>query len=38
MNTIRVMVVDDHPLVRQGVRSLLSNYADLKIVGEADNS
>ncbi len=38
MNTIRVMVVDDHPLVRQGVRSLLSNYADLEIVGEADNS
>ncbi len=37
MNTIRVMVVDDHPLVRQGVRSLLSNYADLEIVGEADN-
>jgi DNA-binding NarL/FixJ family response regulator len=37
MNTIRIMVVDDHPLVRQGVRSLLSNYADLEIVGEADN-
>ena len=37
MNTIRIMVVDDHPLVRQGVRSLLSNHADLEIVGEADN-
>ena len=36
MNTIRVMVVDDHPVVRQGVRSLLSNHADLEIVGEAD--
>ena len=36
MKTIRVMVVDDHPIVRQGVRSLLSNYADLEIVGEAD--
>jgi DNA-binding NarL/FixJ family response regulator len=35
METIRVMVVDDHPIVRQGVRSLLSNYADLEIVGEA---
>jgi DNA-binding NarL/FixJ family response regulator len=31
-----VMVVDDHPIVRQGVRSLLSNYADFEIVGEAD--
>lgn len=32
---IRVLVVDDHPLVRQGVRSLLSNYPDLALVGEA---
>ncbi|HTP08712.1 MAG TPA: response regulator transcription factor [Anaerolineae bacterium] len=37
MPTIRVMVIDDHPIVRQGVRSLLSNYADLEIVGEAEN-
>jgi DNA-binding NarL/FixJ family response regulator len=29
------MVVDDHPIVRQGVRSLLSNYGDLQLVGEA---
>ncbi len=37
MDTIRVMVVDDHPVVRQGVRSLLSNYADLEVVGEAED-
>jgi DNA-binding NarL/FixJ family response regulator len=37
MKTIRVMVVDDHSIVRQGVRSLLSNYADLEIVAEADS-
>jgi DNA-binding NarL/FixJ family response regulator len=37
MEKIRVLVVDDHPIVRQGVRSLLSNYANLEIVGEADN-
>ncbi len=37
MKTIRVMVVDDHPIVRQGVRSLLSNYADFEIVGDADS-
>ena len=35
---IRVLVVDDHPLVRQGVRSLLSNYADLVVVGEAEDA
>ena len=37
MDTIRVMVIDDHPIVRQGVRSLLSNYADFEVVGEAEN-
>jgi len=36
MDNIRVMVVDDHVIVRQGVRSLLSNYADFEVVGEAE--
>lgn len=35
---IRVMVVDDHSLVRQGVKSLLSNCADMVLVAEADNA
>lgn len=34
---IRVMVVDDHPLVRQGVRSLLSNCPDMTLVAESDS-
>lgn len=34
---IRVMVVDDHPLVRQGVRSLLSNCPDMELVAESDS-
>jgi DNA-binding NarL/FixJ family response regulator len=37
MEQIRILVVDDHPIVRQGIRSLLSNYPEFKIVGEADN-
>lgn len=37
MDPIRILVVDDHPIVRQGIRSLLSNYSEFKIVGEADN-
>lgn len=35
---IRVMVVDDHPIVRQGVRSLLSTAPDLLLVAEAESA
>lgn len=35
MDLIRVLVVDDHPMVRRGVTSLLSAYADIQAVGEA---
>ena len=34
---IRILIVDDHPVVRQGLRSLLSSHADLEIVGEAED-
>src|SRR5258706_15247643 len=34
----RVFVVDDHPIVRQGLAKLLSDEADLVICGEADNA
>ncbi|MGH3756933.1 response regulator [Actinophytocola sp.] len=32
---IRILVVDDHELVRQGIAELLAGEADLEIVGEA---
>jgi DNA-binding NarL/FixJ family response regulator len=31
----RILLVDDHPLVRQGLRSLLELTPDLRVVGEA---
>lgn len=34
---IRILIVDDHPVVRQGLRSLLASHADLEIVGEAED-
>lgn len=34
---IRVLVADDHPLVRRGMRSILSTTDDIEVVGEADN-
>lgn len=38
MNTpIRIVIADDHVLVRQGIRAFLETHADLSIVGEAEN-
>jgi DNA-binding NarL/FixJ family response regulator len=34
---IRVLLVDDHPVVRQGVRGMLEAEADLTVVGEASS-
>ena len=34
---ITIVLVDDHTLVRQGVRSLLELEPDLKVIGEASN-
>jgi len=35
--TIKLMLVDDQALFREGLRTLLSVYDDLEIVGEANN-
>jgi DNA-binding NarL/FixJ family response regulator len=32
---IRVLIVDDHPVVRQGLRAYLSSRAGIEVVGEA---
>ncbi len=32
---IRVLVVDDHPVVRKGIRALLATETDIELVGEA---
>lgn len=34
---IRVLLVDDHAMVREGLRSILLGYADIDVVGEAGN-
>lgn len=36
MSTIRILIVDDHPVVRLGMKSLLSNHTDFEVVGEAE--
>jgi DNA-binding NarL/FixJ family response regulator len=35
---IHLLIVDDHPVVRHGLRSLLAEHADIEIVGEAANA
>ena len=37
MSTIRVVLADDHALVRAGIRALLEKLPDIEVVGEADN-
>lgn len=35
---ISVLLVDDHPIVRQGYRRVLESQGDLQVVAEADNA
>lgn len=37
MSEIRVLIVDDHPIVRTGIRNMLDPAAGITVVGEAHN-
>lgn len=34
---IKVLIADDHPIVRQGLRQILSEIGDMEVTGEAAN-
>jgi two-component system, NarL family, response regulator len=36
-HTIRILMADDHPVVRTGVRALIATQVDMEVVGEAVN-
>jgi two-component system, NarL family, response regulator NreC len=38
MNKIRLLLADDHPIVRAGMRAFLEDESDMLIVGEASNA
>lgn len=35
--TIRILIADDHPVVRSGLRALLASQPDFEVVAEAEN-
>ena len=35
--TIRILIADDHQIVRQGLRTLLEKEPDMAVVAEADD-
>ena len=37
MNRVRVLIADDHALVRSGLRALLEPQPDIEVVGEAED-
>ncbi len=34
---IRVLAVDDHPLLREGIAALIETQSDMQLIGEASN-
>ena len=37
MNKIRLVIVDDHPVVRDGLRGMLASQPDFEVIGVAEN-
>ena len=33
----KILIVDDFPIFREGLKALLSNVASLEVIGEAEN-
>jgi DNA-binding NarL/FixJ family response regulator len=38
LTTKRILIVDDHPMIREGLRTLISREPDLSVCGEAETA
>lgn len=38
MEPVRVLIVDDHPVVREGLLAILATQSDMRVVGEATSA
>lgn len=38
MNQLRILIVDDEPAIRTGIRKLLASWPDIKVAGECGNA
>jgi len=37
VSSVRVLIVDDHPMVRQAIKTTLQPYGHIDVIGEASN-
>ena len=37
MNKIKILIADDHPMMREALKAALEDEADLRVIGEANN-
>lgn len=37
MNKLRILLADDHEMIREGIKLLVNRQAEMEIIGEADN-
>lgn len=35
---VKILIADDHPIVRNGIKNVIEKSVDLKVLGEAENS
>jgi DNA-binding NarL/FixJ family response regulator len=35
---VKILIADDHPIVRKGLKEILAEHPDMKVLGEAQNS